>query len=545
MSRHYNTRAERARWAEREARARQAEARRQDAENEREVRREEREAIRDAKTQAREERETAREVEQAGLERNLDAAAAVGRETAARLAAIEHLLTSALNRDPAIDLTADIRPFVPRSFDEGRWPLVPPDQASFEPKPPGFFARMLPGAAGRFEKVREAATARFHAYEEEFHAKMEEREASFQRFQRGEEQRLEAWKRSNRNIRDMQRGLESGEHEPVVEYYKRVFTGAITEEADAIAAEIGYSPDSRHLVVDLEMPDMSVIPEVVGAKYVKAANRTDKIELAPAKRKALYSNLICQVALKGIDTAFRAAPAEGVVETLTLNGMLDSIDPSVGRNVRVCLVSVRVTADTFSSLNLGAVQPEQCLKGLKALVSRSPSELTPVRPIVNINMVDPRFIETTDVMSNLSTRPNLMELSPNEFENLITNLFSSMGLDTKQTRASRDGGVDCVAFDPRPVLGGKVIIQAKRYRHTVGISAVRDLWGATDHEGASKGILVTTSGYGKSAYEWSKGKPIELLDGRNLLHLLAEHAGIDARIEVPEGWQDPPMQPDE
>jgi hypothetical protein len=27
---------------------------------------------------------------------------------------------------------------------------------------------------------------------------------------------------------------------------------------------------------------------------------------------------------------------------------------------------------------------------------------------------------------------------------------------------SRDGGVDCVAWDNRPILGGKVIIQAKR-----------------------------------------------------------------------------------
>jgi restriction system protein len=37
-----------------------------------------------------------------------------------------------------------------------------------------------------------------------------------------------------------------------------------------------------------------------------------------------------------------------------------------------------------------------------------------------------------------------------------------MGLDTKQTQASREGGVDCVAYDPRAIFGGEVIIQAKR-----------------------------------------------------------------------------------
>ena len=114
-----------------------------------------------------------------------------------------------------------------------------------------------------------------------------------------------------------------------------------------------------------------------------------------------------------------------------------------------------------------------------------------------------------------------------------------MGLETRQTQASRDGGVDCVAYDPRPIFGGKVIIQAKRYKNTVGVSAVRDLYGTMQNEGASKGILVTTSGYGKSSFEFGDGKPLELLSGSHLLYLLAEHAGIEARIEPPEDWVDP------
>jgi len=33
----------------------------------------------------------------------------------------------------------------------------------------------------------------------------------------------------------------------------------------------------------------------------------------------------------------------------------------------------------------------------------------------------------------------------------MTNLFEKMGLETRLTQASRDGGVDCVAWDMRPV----------------------------------------------------------------------------------------------
>ena len=132
-----------------------------------------------------------------------------------------------------------------------------------------------------------------------------------------------------------------------------------------------------------------------------------------------------------------------------------------------------------------------------------------------------------------------MELSPGGVESLITNLFQKTGLDTKLTQASRDGGVDCVAYDSRPILGGKVIVQAKRYKNTVGVSAVRDLFGTLQNEGASKGILVTTSGYGQASFDFARNKPIELIHGSNLLYLLAEHTGFEAKIVPPDDWQDP------
>jgi restriction system protein len=229
----------------------------------------------------------------------------------------------------------------------------------------------------------------------------------------------------------------------------------------------------------------------------------------------------------------------GHVGTLVLNCVVDTVDPATGKAIRPVLVTVRTTRDVFAELDLSQVDPLACLRHLGAGVSKSPSELVPVRPVLEFDMVDKRFVQETDVLSGLDQRPNLMELSPGEFESLITNLFAKMGLETRLTQASRDGGVDCVAFDPRPIFGGKVVIQAKRYKGTVGVSAVRDLFGTVHNEGASKGILVTTSGYGSASFEFANGKPLELLDGTNLLYLLAEHVGIEARIEPPADWVDP------
>ncbi len=57
----------------------------------------------------------------------------------------------------------------------------------------------------------------------------------------------------------------------------------------------------------------------------------------------------------------------------------------------------------------------------------------------------------------------------------------------------------------------------------MGVSAVRDLYGTVVNEGAIKGILVTTAEYGPDAYNFAKDKPLTLLNGSNLLHLLEKH----------------------
>ena len=111
--------------------------------------------------------------------------------------------------------------------------------------------------------------------------------------------------------------------------------------------------------------------------------------------------------------------------------------------------------------------------------------------------------------------------------------FRQNGGEVKVTQASADGGVDAIAYDPDPIRGGKIVIQAKRYTNVVGVAAVRDLYGTVMNEGATKGILVTTSDYGKDSYEFAKDKPLSLLNGSNLLSLLEKH-GQKARINIKE-----------
>lgn len=132
-----------------------------------------------------------------------------------------------------------------------------------------------------------------------------------------------------------------------------------------------------------------------------------------------------------------------------------------------------------------------------------------------------------NVPSDKRPAADLMDWDPLDFEDLIAALFQQMGYQVVTTERTGDGGVDVLAMDPDPVTGGKLIIQVKRYRHTIPPAHVRDLYGTVMHEGASMGILVATSGFGPGARDFAHGKPIKLISGTELAGLLSRHGMID------------------
>lgn len=323
----------------------------------------------------------------------------------------------------------------------------------------------------------------------------------------------------------------------MINYFELVIEGDVPPQPLPTAFRVTYVAESKQLVVERQLPTLDVLPQEIGFKYVRKTDRIEPIKRKLSELRGAYSDLLAQLVLRLVSLIARADKAASV-DVIALNGYVDTIDPATGNRVRPTLVSLSVSTEALDRLALDHVEPMACLRSLKALVSPSAHELAAVRPLVSFDMADRRFIDKGDVLSELDSRPNLAELSPSEFETLMTNLFEKMGLETRLTQASRDGGVDCVAWDMRPVVGGKVVIQAKRYKNTVGVSAVRDLYGTMMNEGASKGILVTTSGYGPTAYEFAKNKPITLISGGNLVSMLSEYAHVEAKIAFPEDWKD-------
>ena len=464
-------------------------------------------------------------------------------DIAERVKEIESLILSIPEHSLTVDVESLKRPWIMPAFDAKGYdrPTVSPQLEKFLPAKPGFFASLFGGRA-RYERALPAAKQAF-ARAENAHEEIEKRRLSIlstlrTNYEQDCAQLSQEVEAQHAEIDQLARDVASRVPEAVVRFYDVALGRDDLPEGFPNIHRIGYVAESRELVVEREVPPVAVVPAVSSYRYVKAK---DAIESSPRPRnqiKALYAGLIARLALRTLEVLARAYDGE-TVGTIVLSCFVSTTDPATGHSIRPCLLTVRVSESGFREIDLQKVEPVTCLRSLNAQLSPEPHELRPVRPIVDFNMVDPRFIATADVLSTLDTRPNIAELSPGEFEALITNLFSKMGLETRLTQASRDGGVDCVAWDMRPIVGGKVIVQAKRYKNTVGVSAVRDLYGTVMNEGAAKGILVTTSGYGKSSFEFAKNKPLELLPGSQLLYLLEQHAGIKAKIEFPDDWKDP------
>lgn len=503
-----------------------------------------RDAERARVAQARASAAEQREMKRLYVESRVAEVAAMNEDLDARLDALATLLAATLGVDDFLDFESlkEHPALPPRQPSHLDVPAEEPQLGSFLPAPLTGLGAML--GFGK-TKHAQAVTAAEQRYAEALEAHRQHESARLDELARAVAAHdtwiaeVKEWTAAQHAEVDAFRAaFEQGDPEAVVAYFELVFQRSAYPNDFPQAFKLAYVPESRQLVVEYELPAVTVVPSVKAYRYVRASDTIAETPRPATQIRGIYAEVVAQVTLRTLHEVFEADRGRHV-DVVVFNGVLHTTDPGSGRPIKPCLVTVRATKDAFAELELGLVEPLACLRHLSAGVSKNPAELVPVRPVLEFDMVDPRFVAESDALSLLDARPNLMELHFTEFEVLIQNLFTKMGLEAKQTRPSRDGGVDCVAYDPRPVFGGKVVIQAKRYKNTVGVSAVRDLFGTLQNEGASKGILVTTSGYGQASFEFAKNKPIELIDGANLLYLLKQHADIDAKIEPPDDWADP------
>jgi restriction system protein len=341
---------------------------------------------------------------------------------------------------------------------------------------------------------------------------------------------------SNSKIDEFRQRYGNKENDAIAEYIDWVLGLSNYPDCFPKQWQMDLIAETGVMVIDYELPSVDALPKLKAVKYVQTRDSFDESFLRESELAQLYEDALYQACLRTLFEIFFTDDVDAI-KSVTFNGWVNFTDKATGNPGRACIMSLQSSKETFRQINLTAVEPKACFRSLKGVGSAKLAGMSAVVPILRLNKNDERFIPAHDVIDSVGEATNIAAIPWEEFEFLVRDLFekefSQGGGEVKITRASRDHGVDAVAFDPDPIRGGKIVIQAKRYTNVVGVSAVRDLYGTLINEGANRGILVTTSQYGPDSYAFAKDKPITLLDGGNLLSLLERH-GHRARIDLAE-----------
>jgi restriction system protein len=469
------------------------------------------------------------------------------KEAEDRIAALDSLLCDAVGKDNRVAWS--------KLKDHSRYPVAQPTKpqpipVSAEPRRDSFqadlnwFTRLIPSIRDKRVAQAEQGFRTAHSAWQLAKAETEKRNrAMHEQHQRDLEDWnskkatwLEDQRKGHAAIDDKQAVYMRCEPHAVAEYCETVLHASDYPEGFPSSFELDYVADTRILVVDCSLPPIEALPTTKAYKYVATRDEVQPVAVSESWLNKTYDSVLYQIALRTLYELFQSDEA-GALDSVVFNGWVNSVDKATGKEVNACVLTIQSNKTEFLEMNFGQVEPKACFKKLKGISASKLTALTPVRPIMQLNKEDKRFIPSREVVDGLDSSANLAAMDWEDFEHLIREVFemefSAGGGEVKITQASRDGGVDAVAFDPDPIRGGKIVIQAKRYTNTVGVSAVRDLFGTILNEGANKGILVTTADYGPDAYEFAKDKPITLLSGNELLYLLQKH-GHKARIDLAE-----------
>ncbi|GFI24273.1 hypothetical protein IMSAGC011_03070 [Lachnospiraceae bacterium] len=211
-----------------------------------------------------------------------------------------------------------------------------------------------------------------------------------------------------------------------------------------------YNPHSKMLIVDITLPTVDNLPNLKKVTYVKASGEYKESYQSDTFTKKKYDKAIYDIVLLTLKAVFDANDPN--VEAIVLNGKVNTIDKSTGKAISSYILSVNVSRENFKDLNLEYIDSKEWFKSSKGISATTFTKITPVAPVIEISREDSRFIDGYEVADKLDASVNLAAIDWQDFENLIREVFAeefnSNGGEVKITQASRDGGVDAIAFDP-------------------------------------------------------------------------------------------------
>jgi restriction system protein len=167
----------------------------------------------------------------------------------------------------------------------------------------------------------------------------------------------------------------------------------------------------------------------------------------------------------------------------------------------------------FPSIDFGSVMANSFAKGISGWAPFVALVLLIPAPIAALNSWRKRRL-----LDNQKGIDSIRALRWREFEELVGEAYRRQGYTVAEnTTAGPDEGIDLVLKRD----GSLVLVQCKQWKSTkVGVNIVRELLGVMTAKHAASGILITSGIFTQEAKNFAADKPIDLVDGPQLLELI-------------------------
>jgi restriction system protein len=137
-----------------------------------------------------------------------------------------------------------------------------------------------------------------------------------------------------------------------------------------------------------------------------------------------------------------------------------------------------------------------------------------------------RFLKGKTVPRQVKDLNEVDKMSGLEFEQFLVPLFEKLGYQAHVTKGSGDFGADLVLHRKHK----KIVVQAKRYSKTIGVSAIQEIVAAKGYYNASGAMVVTNNYFTPAAENLAQANKVRLLDRDELIYMMNNDIKTSSRV---------------
>ena len=312
---------------------------------------------------------------------------------------LQDVLTATLDVDDYLDLETLKQPPVYAAFDPNAFgaPPSPPRESDFAAEAPSMLGRVFAGS--KHAALVEQRHADYQRAVQEFEAAAQRHwqqiDQARRRYDADVARQVQEHQLHVEQVSALQRGLAARNPDAVIRYLDLVLEAAEYPDGFPHSWRLAYTAASGHLAIEYELLPVDVVPTDKAHRYVKATDTITSSARPLTQIRSLYGEVLRQTALRVVHEVVEADRA-GAIRTVAFNGYVHAIDPATGQQVHPCLIALATSRQRFLELDLARVDTAACLEHLEARVTKDPTKLQAVEPIVLTGFLDADYTMSTE-----------------------------------------------------------------------------------------------------------------------------------------------------